>query len=124
MDMAAEEDLPLYEAEAEVMGATHADIGALLAERWNLPSELHEAILGHHNVGEGGVSQLGDCVFAANQVSKKLSFGAAGDFTFKPLPASIQKRFSMDLDGLIKDMPTLDEEVERARVFIKLGEAS
>ena len=124
MNLAAEKSVPLFEAEAEVMDATHADIGALLAERWNLPSELHGAIFGHHAVGEGGKSQLVDCVFAANQVSKKLSFGAAGDFTFRPLPPGIQARFSLDLDGLIKEMPTLDEEVEHARVFIKLGEAS
>ncbi len=65
-----------------------------------------------------------DCVYAADQISKKLAFGSAGDFNVKPLPKSIQDRFSLDLDGLIKEMPTLDEEVEHARVFIKLGEAS
>ena len=124
MDRAAEGDVPLHRAEAEVIGANHAEIGALLAEKWNLPANLHEAILNHHGVGEGGESQLVDCVFAANQASKKLAFGSAGDASFLPLPAGIEARFSLDLDGLIAEMPTLDEEVEHARVFIKLGEAS
>ncbi len=124
LEHAAENNIPLHQAEMEGLGANHAEIGALLAEKWNLPANLHDAISGHHSVGEGGASQLVDCVFAANQISKKLSFGAAGDFTFQPLPESIKARFALDLDGLIKEMPTLDEEVERARVFIKLGEAS
>jgi len=121
---AAEDNSPLHEAEAECLGATHADIGALLAEKWNLPGPLHEAIERHHDVGEGGRSQLVDCVFAANQISKKLAFGAAGDFSFMPLPPGVEARFALDLEGLIKEMPTLDEEVEHARIFIKLGEAS
>lgn len=73
---------------------------------------------------EGGASQLVDCVFVADQISKKLAFGSAGDYSVDVLPKSIQDRFSLDLDGLIAELPTLDSEVENARVFIKLGEAS
>ncbi|WP_419784859.1 HDOD domain-containing protein [Pseudodesulfovibrio sp.] len=124
LKLAADDNIPLYKAEEECIGATHADIGALLAEKWNLPTSLHEVIQRHHEVGDGGESQLLDCVFAANQVSKKLAFGAAGDFIFLPLPGGIEARFALDLDGVIGEMPTLDEEVEHARVFIKLGEAS
>ncbi|QJB58254.1 HDOD domain-containing protein [Pseudodesulfovibrio sp. zrk46] len=115
---------PLSQCEKEVIGATHSDIGSLLAEKWNLPPDLFDAISRHHTPQKGEASQLVDCVFAADQISKKLAFGAAGDYHINALPESIQKRFSLDLDGLIKEMPTLDEEVEHARIFIKLGEAS
>lgn len=114
----------LCQSERDIIGATHSDIGAMLADRWNLPPDLHDAIERHHSPDKGESSQLVDCVFAADQISKKLAFGSAGDFNVKPLPKSIEDRFSLDLDGLIKEMPTLDEEVEHARIFIKLGEAS
>lgn len=114
----------LSSEEMAVIGATHSDIGALLAEKWNLPKDLHDAIARHHTPTVGDASQLVDCVFTADQISKKLAFGSAGDYTVTSLPASIEDRFSLDLDGLIKEMPTLDEEVEHARIFIKLGEAS
>ncbi len=124
-EKARESKLPLQDVETEIIGANHAEIGALLAEKWNLPPELSEAIENHHLVESGErSSQLVDCVFAANQISKKLAFGSAANYHIDPLPDSVKDRFSQDLEGLIKELPTLDEEVEHARVFIKLGEAN
>ncbi|MBI5099621.1 MAG: HDOD domain-containing protein [Nitrospirae bacterium] len=39
----------LLEAEKEVLEFTHAEIGAWLAEKWNLPEGVLETILYHHN---------------------------------------------------------------------------
>lgn len=122
-ERAAEPGVSLFEAELQAIGATHADVGDMLAVRWNLPSDLHEAIARHHTPEQGEPSQLVDCVFTANQISKSLAFGSAGDFEVMPLPQSIQDRFQMDMAELISEMPTLDVEVEHARIFIKLGEA-
>lgn len=123
-DQASKTGETLARTEKDVIEYSHADIGAMLADKWNLPKDLHDSIARHHSPEEGDPSQLIDCVFAANQISKKLAFGSAGEYTVEPLPQSIQDRFSLDIDGLIKELPTLDEEVERARIFIKLGEAS
>ncbi|MCJ2164972.1 MULTISPECIES: HDOD domain-containing protein [unclassified Pseudodesulfovibrio] len=120
---ATEPGAALHKCELEVIGATHADVGAMLAEKWNLPGDLHDAIAGHHSVGDGGSSQLNNCLFVANQIAKKLSFGAAGNYEIEPLSENMKNFFSMDIDELIADLPTLDEEVEHARLFIKLGEA-
>ncbi len=43
-----ETDLTFLEAEESVLGTTHAEIGAWLAGRWNLPDHLIEAIMLHH----------------------------------------------------------------------------
>ncbi len=40
----------LLEAEKEVFDFTHAEIGAWLAEKWNLPEGVLETILYHHNL--------------------------------------------------------------------------
>lgn len=114
----------LCDGEMEVIGATHAEIGALLAQKWDLPQDLHDVIARHHSPEAGEPSQLVDCVFVANQISKKLAFGTGGDYNISPLPDSIKNRFSLDLDELIGELTALDEEVESARIFIKLGEAS
>ncbi|WP_338667376.1 HDOD domain-containing protein [Pseudodesulfovibrio methanolicus] len=121
--MAAEPGAVLHHCEREVIGATHADIGGLLAEKWHLPGELREVIAAHHSMGEGGDFMLKDCLFAADQISKKLSFGSAGNFDVEPLPTGVGHRFNMTMDELIADMPSLGEEVENARIFIKLGES-
>lgn len=41
-------EVTFLEAEQEVLGVTHAEIGGWLAERWNFPSQLVEAIAKHH----------------------------------------------------------------------------
>lgn len=48
VDIAHESDLSILEAEESVLGITHADVGGWLAERWNLPEHLIEAIALHH----------------------------------------------------------------------------
>ena len=38
----------LYDAEKHVINCTHCDIGAWLAEKWNLPNQLINALNNHH----------------------------------------------------------------------------
>jgi putative nucleotidyltransferase with HDIG domain len=42
-------DGKLLEREAEAFGADHCQVGAQLALHWNLPEEIHSAILTHHD---------------------------------------------------------------------------
>lgn len=42
-----------YEADANVFGITHDDVGAALLEYWNLPSEIVTAVAHHHRRTEG-----------------------------------------------------------------------
>ena len=48
LEMTEDQQMRLYEAEAEVFGANHADVGGWLAERWDFPSHLCHAIAFHH----------------------------------------------------------------------------
>ncbi len=41
-------NLPMVEAEKKVLRGTHGDLGVWIAERWNLPGQLCDAILYHH----------------------------------------------------------------------------
>ena len=47
--LAHEQDIILPEAEERVLGMTHTHIGAWLAERWNLPATLRDALAHHHH---------------------------------------------------------------------------
>ena len=64
----------LCELEKELMGFTHADVGALLAEKWNLPQEICDAIKNHHSpeVLEDVGDPLQCGVYLGNQVSRAL----------------------------------------------------
>ncbi|MDF1617736.1 HDOD domain-containing protein [Petrocella sp. FN5] len=40
---------PFLEVETEVLGYNHSEVGARIAEKWNLPQDLIESIACHHN---------------------------------------------------------------------------
>jgi HD-like signal output (HDOD) protein len=46
--LALEQQLPMHEAERQVMGASHAEIGAYLLGLWGLPPAVVEAVAYHH----------------------------------------------------------------------------
>lgn len=48
LDRVAQSGLPFMEAERQVLGFDHAQAGGLVAEKWNLPEALVEAISCHH----------------------------------------------------------------------------
>jgi len=49
---ARKEGIPLHEAEQLVLGFTHCESGRLLAERWEVPPDLSEAVSLHHTAHE------------------------------------------------------------------------
>lgn len=48
MKQVHEKDATLIEAERKVLGTTHAEVGGWLADRWNLPAPIANAIRLHH----------------------------------------------------------------------------
>jgi putative nucleotidyltransferase with HDIG domain len=59
LQLAAEEALPLYEAERRLLGASHAQLGAYLLGLWGLPAAVVEAVAFHHTPEAGDRSQFG-----------------------------------------------------------------
>lgn len=61
-------DMPMVEAERALLGTDHAEIGALLAERWLFSPDIVEAIAGHHQptVSQGpdlvGLAHMSDAI--------------------------------------------------------------
>lgn len=51
---AREEGLPLHEAEIEVLGAGHPQVGGWLCRRWGLPDRICHAVALHHGPFPGG----------------------------------------------------------------------
>jgi len=48
MRVARERNEPIHKVEKELLGFTHADVGKILAERWQFPRNLVEVIAYHH----------------------------------------------------------------------------
>lgn len=71
---ARQKQIHVAQAEQEILGCTHAEIGAFLLNRWNLPDEVVEAVALHHRPGDSihpGFSPL-TAVHVGNALDHKL----------------------------------------------------
>jgi hypothetical protein len=110
----------LYVLEREMLGADHAEIGALLARRWGLSESMAESIQRHHGPAEGDPNSIVDCVFVAGQATKTFEYGFSGEFTVEPVPEVVQDRFPMEIEEMVASLPHLDEDLDKARIFIHI----
>ena len=68
---------PAMQAETDVLGVHHGQLGGLIARNWNLPDRLAEAIT-HHHSPDRAEDLLCDAVHVANIVSR-LTTGSEND---------------------------------------------
>ena len=112
------EGIPLYAAERKILGADHCLMGSLLAEKWQFPSPLVEAIRHHHDESCQGPDTL-VCVVAANHYSKTLAPEGGG--CADKLPDFVAKRIASAGEITDDDVALVKEEAE---MFSRIGSAS
>ncbi|HVP58678.1 MAG TPA: HDOD domain-containing protein, partial [bacterium] len=98
------------EAETELLGANHAEIGSRICERWNLPIEIVEAVGFHHNPGDyEGKNRLPSLVSASNICSKAVLFGGGviDDEAFAPAPLGTFVPDAFTMKKLSEDLPAI-----------------
>ena len=113
-------ETPCYEAEEELIGIHHAEIGGLVIEKWQLPMELADSIRFHHSAREEA-SLLEKSLFVANQASKLVIEEAPILSQFEELPEALQEWIEVPLAELNENLPDLNEEIEKAKMFTQLG---
>jgi HD-like signal output (HDOD) protein len=73
IDTAQGQGRSLYEIETDVLGITHAEVGAALAARWQLPESL-AAVIGGHHAPPDDASPATALVHVANAACKMMGF--------------------------------------------------
>ena len=126
LELASEKLLTISEAEMKVIGVTHADVGGWLAEKWNLPEGLVQAITHHH--APTSIEDPGEMLMithAANALTRHNHIGQAGDTLGASLSPEVSKLFKDGRDisdeALLAELSAgLERELENARVFKEL----
>lgn len=74
------DNLSFLEAERATFGFDHAEVGGIMAKKWNLPTQLTEAIAHHHEpMQDGKVSSLAAVVHIANVICLFAGIGIGAD---------------------------------------------
>jgi len=124
LDKSLQDNVPLFSAEMATIGTDHTVVGSMLAEKWQFPQPLIDSIRNHHSE-DAGATVMGACVFAANQVSKKMKFGYAGNLCIENFPPAVDNHFGGNVDELIVSIGDgeLSRIIEEARLFSQMEAA-
>ena len=118
--LAASQDrnIPLHQAELEVIGADHALVGSLLATKWQFPEHLVACIRDHHDFAAAPTPVM-DCVRVADQICRKLAFGDAGNAWREDEEIVAPERFG-SFDAVIAALGDLEKIVSDAQTFAQV----
>ena len=101
-DLAREKDCPMFEAEQQVIGVSHAEIGAYLLGLWGIPYQVVDAVLAHHRPvrAAGAGFEITQAVFVADLLARE----AARE---NELPNELREcdRLSLERLGLLDRLP-------------------
>jgi putative nucleotidyltransferase with HDIG domain len=112
------------DAENELIGITHAQVGAELAEQWNFPETLRDTILRHHNPEPGHF--LSNLIHLSDlMVRTRIPSSPADDclsFVLEDLPAFTtvfaSQKEPIDLERFTFG---IDDELDHAVAFVQLA---
>jgi putative nucleotidyltransferase with HDIG domain len=105
------ENYLMVNAEKEVLGFTHAEIGQLLGERWNLPSKLIETIALHHLPIQSAVFAKETAVIhLADILCRSLEMGYGGDPYMPELCAVAWQNLAIKKSAIRSIMVEMEKE--------------
>ncbi len=90
--LAAERGVTFVEAERELFGFDHAEVGQAVAEKWSFPPEVRDAIAKHHQVPVVDPTPMIDTVILSNVVAKTLGVGLGAEGLNLHAPSDCLKR--------------------------------
>ena len=109
----------LHSALQHTIGVDHVVVGAMLVEKWRFAPHLIETIRHQHPANFKDTDMIA-CVFGANQISKKLSFGFGGNPYIDEFPKAVQTRLGGTMDEVITSLGDLAPLFNEAKLFAKL----
>lgn len=112
-----EERLSFTEAERKVLGFSHEEVGAMIAEKWNLPETIVLCIRFHHDTKQlDPPDTLVDTVYLANCVCLLLGVGLGEDGLYYRADQEVIDRYGLhetDLEKIGAQMMTDLRRVEQ-----------
>lgn len=72
-------DCTFVEAERELFGCDHAEVGGAMARKWNFPEQIVNAIEQHHDASPQGDDLTVDAVMLANFAAKSVGAGLGAE---------------------------------------------
>ena len=91
--------IAFVEAERELFGCDHSEVGGAMAKRWGFPEDIQMAIARHHEVPLGDSTPTLDAVVLANLAAKAVGTGLGAEGMDIRIDDRCQRRLKLDFAG-------------------------
>ena len=121
-----ERDISFADAEKEIMGVTHADIGGQVMNNWKIPVRIMVAVKYHHNVleergdSEDARDPIVDIVRLSDVMCRREKIGYTGDRLCPDITEELYSRLNTSKEVIDQLIESCRDEIEKAGIFIEL----
>jgi len=113
------ENILMITAEERILDYTHADVGRLLAEKWNLPPKLGSVIRHHHRPSSAGRFTFeAAIVHLADILCRSLNLGYGGDNKMPALDKMAWETLRISPQAIESMMAEIKREFDDISLFI------
>ncbi|MBU4177956.1 MAG: HDOD domain-containing protein [Desulfurivibrionaceae bacterium] len=110
-----QDNCSFVEAEKELLGASHAELGGMIMSQWDFPKEIELAVLQHHDPDALEKDPLTAIVALANALVISMGIGVGADGLSVRMQGGGLKRFGITPMHLELCMANLLTELDRAQ---------
>ena len=116
---AREKDILIVEAESRVLDYTHAQLGEMLAEKWNMSSKLVNVIAHHHQPALAGrFSKEAAIVHLADILCRAMDIGSGGDNKIPQLNNDAWNSLQLKISSIEPIAEELERQFKDISLFI------
>ena len=114
-----DEDILMVEAEQNLLDYTHAEVGKLLAEKWNMSSKLVNVIACHHLPALAGrFSREAAVVHLADILCRAIDIGSGGDNKVPPLDKEAWESLQLNINAIEPILDQMESQFQDISPFI------
>jgi putative nucleotidyltransferase with HDIG domain len=121
-----EHEISFADAEKEIMGVNHADIGGQVMNNWKIPARIMVAVKYHHTVleergnTEDARDPIVDIVRLSDIMCKREKIGYTGDSLLPQITEDLYLRLNTSKEAIDLLIESTRDEIEKAGIFIEL----
>ena len=120
--LVAEKDLTFREAEKQVIGIDHAELGGLVAESWNFSPKMVEIIRNHHQPQQSSMSEIeSSIVYLADTICMMMGIGGGMDGLAYRFHKDVITRLDFTEKDLQEIMALFGEKLQHVESLVGLA---
>jgi len=107
-------DCFLVDAERNILGMDHGQVGELLADTWHFPSAIREAVAHHHDPSTAAPDSFANLIHVADITVHALGLSGSTEELVMPLDEIAWGRLGFDWESYVRTLPLVEEGFEES----------